>query len=65
MINTSYFVNTDFFSPDVNTRNKINNKQNSDHLQINIIVWIYINLILVERLVETSELINLQAYFHK
>lgn len=33
-----------FFSPDVNIRNKRNNKKNSDRSQININVWIYINI---------------------
>lgn len=64
MINTNYFVNTDFFSPDVNIRNKINNKQNSNHSQINIIAWIYINLILVERLVayNLQKVIKIKKY---
>lgn len=45
MINTNYFVNPDFFSPDVNIRKKRNNKQNSDHSQININVLIYANIL--------------------
>lgn len=45
MINTNYFVNTDFFSPDVNIKNKRNNKQNSVRSQININVCVYFNIL--------------------